>query len=98
MESENRIIETIIIQSGRFTPAENWHQKYFLRQASRSWNELVDYFGDEAALLRSTIAAKLNALVKGYLTKAEVIHMIKEDDLFSSEREELLALVTRLKW
>lgn len=98
MEIENRLIETVILQSNTYTPAENWHQKYLLRRSSRSWNELLDYYGDESALLRSSLAAKLNALAGGFLTKTELIRLITEDQLFSSEREQLLALVADLKW
>lgn len=96
--SEDRMIETIIKKTNGYTPAENYHQKYFLRHASRSWNYLTSFYGDENTFLHSPLATKLNALAGGYLTKAELICMIKEDELFKKEREKLLSLITGLKW
>jgi peptide-methionine (S)-S-oxide reductase len=47
----------------RFYPAEDYHQKYYLRQEKRFLRELRRYYPGDADLVNSTAAARIN----GYL-------------------------------
>lgn len=54
-------IETSIEPLTTFNPAEDYHQKYYLRRNRDLVTELVRLTGDEAAFIDSTAAARLNA-------------------------------------
>lgn len=48
-----------------FTPAEDYHQKYYLRRSQGLVSALVRVTGDERAFMDSTAAARLNAYIGG---------------------------------
>ncbi|KAL8593018.1 hypothetical protein ACOMHN_017948 [Nucella lapillus] len=60
-----RPIVTVITQAGTFYDAEDYHQKYKLRQDRKL---LAALKLSDAELIRSTAAAKLNGYVGGYGT------------------------------
>lgn len=55
-----------------FYPAEGYHQKWKLRQKRELFAALARDYESEAELLRSRAATKLNALVAGHLTAAQL--------------------------
>ncbi|NLL36843.1 MAG: peptide-methionine (S)-S-oxide reductase [Fretibacterium sp.] len=55
--------ETLILPLKLFHRAEAWCQKHYLRVVSWLFEELLNFYPDEEALLHSTMAARLN----GYL-------------------------------
>lgn len=66
-----RPVVTRIEPLTRFWLAENYHQKYYLRNDSAVASEFASMFGgDEAALRESTAAMKANAYVAGVGTCA----------------------------
>lgn len=97
-ETENREIETVLTMNKPFTSAEMYHQKYMLRNRSRSWQELLDQFDSEEACIRSTFTARLNALACGELTKQELRSMLNYSVDFSGEREIFTSFLGRMKW
>jgi peptide-methionine (S)-S-oxide reductase len=56
-------VRTPILPGHLFYPAEGYHQKWRLRRCADLWRELSARFPDEASLLASTAAARLNGLV-----------------------------------
>ncbi|XP_064640450.1 peptide methionine sulfoxide reductase-like [Lineus longissimus] len=61
--SKSKTIQTKILPAETFYDAENYHQKYLLRQHPSLFNSLR--LGDED-LIKSHIAARLNGYIGGY--------------------------------
>jgi peptide-methionine (S)-S-oxide reductase len=56
-------IRTEVLPAGPFTPAEDYHQKYYLRNSGELMEEFKRLFPDPKGFARSTAAARAN----GYL-------------------------------
>lgn len=62
---DGRPVTTEIRQFEKFWRAEDYHQKYFLKQRPELLRELQAYYGgDEQAITNSTLAARFNAYAK----------------------------------
>ena len=79
----SRAIQTKIV-SAPFYPAEAYHQKWRLRRCEALWTELRDLYPNEAALLRSATAAKINGFVGGRTDHGDIERYI--DRLGLSEK------------
>ena len=79
-----------------FFPAENAWQKYYLHAVPWLYEELRDLYGDEEALLRSTLAARLNGFLRQPSRSA--LHCLPESaDLYglsASDRQALRDLAS----
>jgi peptide-methionine (S)-S-oxide reductase len=62
-DKTGQTINTAIEAAGIFTEAEDYHQKYYLRRADQLVQVLRPLYVDEASLIASTVAARIN----GYL-------------------------------
>ena len=60
-------VVTAIEPLGRFHVAEDYHQKWELRQDHLLMRELKPMFPDEAAFRESTVAARLNGMLGGHV-------------------------------
>jgi peptide-methionine (S)-S-oxide reductase len=65
-ERMGREVQTPLEALGTFTRAEDYHQKYRLRQWPALYAELLQLCGDERAFVDSTAAARLNGYLAGY--------------------------------
>jgi len=72
-----RPIVTEIKALTEFTPAEGYHQKYWLRQMPELMSELRSAFATEEDMLASTAAARLNGLVGGYGSPEAVVEAVR---------------------
>lgn len=61
-----RRLATEIVAFSQFFPAEDYHQKYMLRQMPELMSELRSVFGSDEDMVVSTAAARLNGLMGGY--------------------------------
>lgn len=66
-EREGRALRTEVVPLQRFFVAEDYHQKYALRQEHTLMQQLAPWFADEAAFRESPVTAKLNAYCAGDL-------------------------------
>jgi peptide-methionine (S)-S-oxide reductase len=79
MESLDRVqsmsvgtIHTRILAFSTFYRAEDYHQKYYLRQRRGIVGLVRNAFPTEVDFVDSTISARLNAYIGGYLGRAEI--------------------------
>lgn len=90
---------TEIVPYGGFHPAEEKHQKYYLKRHPDALAKLsAIYPGD--ALTDSTLAARLNGLAKGYTNRERILaELAGGANLWgAAETERLAALVKSIKW
>ncbi|TYP68094.1 peptide-methionine (S)-S-oxide reductase MsrA [Paenibacillus methanolicus] len=88
--------DTEILSYGGFHPAEEKHQKYYLKRHPDALAKLSAIFSGET-LTGSTLAARLNGLAKGYTNRERIIEELA-GDRESAEAQRLMALVKSMKW
>lgn len=76
-----------------FTLAEDYHQKYKLRNETVLLRELQAMLPSEADLVGSTAAARINGLLAGYGTRAQLEAEIDSYGLSPTARQRLLGRV-----
>ena len=81
-----------------FTPAEDYHQKYRLRQHDLLEAELLRRYRSEEAFYRSTTAARLNGYIAGHGTMAQFEADLDDLGLSAEAREHLVDAVALGQW
>ena len=66
-----RPVQTEILTAGVFTEAEGYHQKYYLQNSQALMQAARSLLPETRDLVRSTLAARLNALAGGQLSRTE---------------------------
>lgn len=100
-EMESRLgepIETEISSFTQFTPAEERHQKYYLKRYPKALEQLKVLYPDNGFLTDSTFAARLNGFVKGFGTKDSVLKEISQWSIGENEKACLTEFFTLMKW
>lgn len=93
-------IYTEILPAGKFYQAEDYHQKYYLRQMPNLLAEFKAIYPSTEALMASTAAARVNGYVAGYGTLAELQVDLEHLGLSTAARhrlEDLVATVERFR-
>lgn len=99
MEQElSEPIETEIVPFRSFTPAEERHQKYYLKRYPKTLEQLTDLFSTEEQLRSSTFAARLNGFVKGFGNREALLAEIEGWPLADEDRRLLKNKLSEMKW
>jgi peptide-methionine (S)-S-oxide reductase len=88
-------VYTEILPAGTFTLAEDYHQKYYLRQRPDFLAEFSAIYPTAQALVTSTAAARVNGYVAGYGTLAALQADLEGLGLSPAARPRLEALVPK---
>lgn len=86
-------IHTAVETAGTFYPAEDYHQKYLLRRAKTLFNDLRGRYENEAEMLESTPAARINGYLGCNGDLADLERGINDLGLSAKGREQLLDYV-----
>lgn len=88
-----KTIHTEIFPFSRFSPAEEYHQKYYLQGNRELTAELRAYYPDFKDFVRSTAAARLNGYLGRYGNTTLLDAEIDQLGLSSGGRELIFSLV-----
>ena len=88
-------IETKVLPLRSFTLAEDYHQKYLLKQQINLKSEMQRYYPQHQAFVDSTAAARLNGYVGGYGSDTQLKRDIDRLGLSESGRRALVDMVRR---
>jgi peptide-methionine (S)-S-oxide reductase len=88
-------VYTEILPAGKFTLAEDYHQKYSLRQMPDLLAEFSAVYPTREALVSSTAAARVNGYVAGYGTPEEFQADIAGLGLSPAARQRLETLMAK---
>ncbi|MDG0792978.1 peptide-methionine (S)-S-oxide reductase MsrA [Cohnella ginsengisoli] len=91
-------LETEIVPFKAFYAAEPRHQKYYLKRYPDAAGKLRGLYESEEAFLRSTLAARLNGVAKGYANLAPVLREIQAWPIRPDERDALIERVRQIRW
>lgn len=89
----NRRVYTEVIPFNRFYEAEAYHQKYYLRQHRRLLKDLQRYYPQDAGLMNSTAAARVNGYLGRFGTAGALKAEIDRLGLSEEGRRELLEIL-----
>lgn len=81
-----------------FYPAEDRHQKYFLRRFKAACDQVQELFPDEEAFIHSTIAARLNGFVRERGKLPAIKQEITQWGLQPSQTNSLIKTIDTLRW
>ncbi len=90
---EHKHIYTAIEEAGDFYPAEDYHQKYYVRSLDKIMTEFGQIYPNDGQFVASTAAAKIN----GYLgCNGQPENLVKEVGLFGLSLATQKYLVERI--
>ena len=87
---------TEIAPAGTFWPAEDYHQKYYLRSQRELLREFQAIYPKEAGFVASTAVARVNGYISGSGTAAQLEAELPRLGLSPQGQKRLLELVRRL--
>ena len=93
----NKKIQTEILPLGKFYLAEDYHQKYQLRQHRELITEFKNMYPRTIDFINSTAAARVNGYVSGYGSPDVVKMNLDNLGLSAASSQRLLEIATRWK-
>jgi hypothetical protein len=88
-------IKTQILPATEFTIAEDYHQKYMLRNDAGFMKEFRAMYPDDKDFVRSTAAARVNAYVSGNGTLEQLKKEIDSFGLSEESKKALLKMISK---
>jgi peptide-methionine (S)-S-oxide reductase len=86
-------IYTEIVPEDKFYPAEDYHQKYYLRNNRELMSIFKDIYLNDADFTASAAAARINGYLGGYGKKADLEKDLSETGLQPEAVKKLLAVL-----
>lgn len=90
--------ETEIDPYSCFFPAEDRHQKYYLKRYPDAIVKLSSLYPRHEDLINATLAARLNGLAKGFTSLERIKNEINQWRLDPVERSRLIDLISSIRW
>jgi len=81
-----------------FYPAEEKHQKYYLKRHPDAVEKLLTLYSSIPDMDGSTLGARLNGLAKGFANRSSIIEEVKDWQLPEFERERIIELLKVIRW
>jgi len=98
LEARLGTLYTDVVTLDRFYLAEDYHQKYRLRNTPALFSEFRAMYPDEAAFRDSTAAARVNGYLDGYGARGELEHEIGRYGLSTAGQARLLEAASDSRW
>jgi peptide-methionine (S)-S-oxide reductase len=86
-------IYTEIVPENRFYPAEDYHQKYYLRNNKELMRIFKEIYRTDSDFAASTAAARINGYLAGYGKSSELEKDLSETGLSPENVKKLLVLL-----
>lgn len=96
--ASGRAPATELLPFEAFYPAEDRHQKYYLKRFPDAMGKLEQHFASLEHLQRSTLAARLNGLAKGFTNRERILLELQQWDVSGEEKERIQRLITSIRW
>lgn len=93
-QTHGNTVFTEIVPASSFTMAEDYHQKFYLRQDPSLMRELEAMYPDEQDLVDSTAAARINGYLGGYGNEESLKEILPSLGLSDEASRTLLKRVT----
>lgn len=97
-QQNGKRIGTEILYDRSFYPAENRHQKYFLKRFSKAMASILPLFPDHTTFMDSTIAARLNGFVRENGRLNDIKDEISDWQLSEEAESVLRNMLQDIRW
>jgi len=85
-----------VIPLDRFYLAEDYHQKYYLKNSSTLYSDFLSFYGSESAVTNSTAAARINGYLGGNGTQDLLSKELNSYGLSEKGEKTLLDIAKKL--
>ncbi|GBF77998.1 peptide-methionine (S)-S-oxide reductase [Paenibacillus sp. 598K] len=97
-EQGRSVAATAVLPCTSWHPAEERHQKYYLKRYPDAYRRALELYGSETALTDGSLAARLNGIAKGFASAERLRDELASWPISVEERERYETLVRSIKW